>query len=64
MTGTVHRAGEGAACTGLKPAGTDFEPAIPAAERAVELSQVKALLSEEVEHALHERLALDVRSAR
>jgi hypothetical protein len=56
----LHRAGEGAAYTGLKPAGTDFGPAISAAERAVEtgdLSEVKALLSEEIEHALHERLA-------
>jgi hypothetical protein len=62
----LHRAGEGAAYTGLKPAGTDFGPAIPAAERAIEtgeLSQVKALLSEEIEHALHERLA-DAREVR
>jgi hypothetical protein len=56
----LHRAGEGAAYTGVKPAGTDFGPAIPAAERAIEtgdLSQVKALLVEEIEHALHERLS-------
>ena len=32
----VHRAGEGAAFTGLKPAGLDVGPAIPAAERALE----------------------------
>ena len=31
----VHRAGEGAAFTGLKPAGLDVGPAIPAAERAL-----------------------------
>ena len=30
----LHRAGEGAAYTGLKPAGIDYGPAIPAAERA------------------------------
>jgi hypothetical protein len=32
----VHRAGEGAAFTGLKPAGLDVGPVIPAAERALE----------------------------
>lgn len=56
----LHRAGEGAAYTGLKPAGTDYGPAIRAAERAVEtgnLAQVRALLAEEVEHGLHARFA-------
>ena len=56
----LHRAGEGAAYSGLKPAGIDYGPAIPAAERAIEtgnLAQVKALLVEEVEHGLHVRLA-------
>jgi hypothetical protein len=56
----LHRAGEGAAFTGLKPAGIDYGPAIPAAERAIEtgnLAQVNALLVEEVEHGLHARLA-------
>lgn len=32
----VHRAGEGAPFTGLKPAGLDVGPIIPAAERALE----------------------------
>ena len=32
----VHRAGEGAPYTGLKPAGLDVGPVIPAAERALE----------------------------
>jgi hypothetical protein len=32
----LHRQGEGAPFTGLKPAGTDFGPAIPAADRALE----------------------------
>jgi len=32
----VHRAGEGAPYTGLKPAGLDLGPAIPAADRALE----------------------------
>lgn len=31
----IHRAGEGAAYTGLKPAGLDVGPALPLAERAV-----------------------------
>jgi hypothetical protein len=31
----VHRAGEGAPFTGLKPAGRDLGPAIPAADRAL-----------------------------
>lgn len=56
----LHRAGEGAAYTGLKPAGIDYGPAIPAAERAVQtgdLTQVKALLGEDLEHGLHSRLA-------
>jgi hypothetical protein len=56
----LHRAGEGAPYTGLKPAGIDYGPAIPAAERATEtgnLTQVKALLTKEVEHGLHARLA-------
>jgi hypothetical protein len=56
----LHRAGKGAAFTGLKPVGIDYGPAIPAAERAIEtgnLAPVKALLVEEVEHGLHARLA-------
>lgn len=56
----LHRAGEGAAYTGLKPAGIDYGPVIPAAERAVEsgdLSRLKAVLVEEMDHALRERLA-------
>jgi hypothetical protein len=32
----MHRAREGAAYTGLKPAGRDLGPAIPAADRALE----------------------------
>jgi hypothetical protein len=32
----VHRAGEGAPFTGLKPAGRDLGPAIPAADKALE----------------------------
>ena len=56
----LHRAGEGAAYTGLKPAGLDYGPVIPAADHALEtgdLTKLKAVLVEEIEHALAERLA-------
>ena len=56
----LHRAGEGAAYTGLKPAGIDYGPVIPAAEQALasgDLTKLKAVLSEVLEHALRERLA-------
>jgi hypothetical protein len=56
----LHRAGEGAAYTGLKPAGIDYGPVIPAAEYALEtgdLAKLKAVLVDEIEHALRERLA-------
>jgi hypothetical protein len=56
----LHRAGEGAAYTGLKPAGIDYGPVIPAAEHAVEtgdVTKLKSVLSEVIEHALRERLA-------
>ena len=36
----VHRAGEGAPFTGLKPAGRDLGPAIPAADEAVRVGSV------------------------
>ena len=55
----LHRAGEGAPYTGLQPAGTDFGPVIPAAERALETGDAKALqalLAEEVRHAIQARL--------
>jgi hypothetical protein len=56
----LHRAGEGAPYTGLQPAGTDFGPVIPAAERALETGDanaLEALLAEEVRHAIRDRLA-------
>ena len=56
----LHRAGEGAAYTGLKPGGIDYGPVIPAAEQAVEtgdLTKLKAVLVEQIEHVLRERLA-------
>ena len=54
----LHRAGEKAPYTGLKPAGLDHGPAILAAERAIatgDLKRVKAVLDEEIEHGLHAR---------
>ncbi|MCK6619518.1 MAG: hypothetical protein HUU32_01160 [Calditrichaceae bacterium] len=40
----IHRAGEGAPYTGLKPAGRDLGPAIPAADRALENGSADPLL--------------------
>jgi hypothetical protein len=54
----IHRAGEGAPFTGLKPAGRDLGPAIPAADKAVEtgsLDEVAKLLTEAVRQGLHTR---------
>jgi hypothetical protein len=56
----LHRAGEGAAYTGLKSAGADYGPVIPAAEQAVETgdsTKLEAVLVEEIKHSLHERIA-------
>lgn len=39
----VHRAGEGAPYTGLKPASMDFGPAIPAADRSLASGDLKAV---------------------
>lgn len=54
----IHRAGEGAPFTGLKPAGRDLGPAIPAADNAIESGSAKDLLdllTDEVHNGLHER---------
>ena len=40
----IHRAGEGAPYTGLKPAGRDLGPAIPAADKAIETGAVEPLV--------------------
>jgi hypothetical protein len=51
----VHRAGEGAAYTGLKPAGRDLGPAVPAADRAIASGQpaeLREIVLEAVEHGL------------
>ncbi len=52
----VHRAGEGAPYTGLKPAGLDPGPAIPAADKALETGDPKpllALINEKVNEGVH-----------
>jgi hypothetical protein len=51
----VHRMGEGAAYTGLKPAGT-IEPAVAASDRSVEtgkLEEVATLVAKRMEQGLH-----------
>lgn len=40
----VHRAGEGAPFTGLKPAGRDLGPAIPAADKAIDAGSADPVL--------------------
>jgi hypothetical protein len=41
----LHRAGEGAPYTGLKPAGLDEGPVIPVAEKAIEIGSPDALIT-------------------
>ncbi len=56
----VHRAGEGAPYSGLKPAGTDPGPAVRAADAAVEkgsAAEVEKLLVASVKEGLHEKFA-------
>jgi hypothetical protein len=62
----VHRAGEGAPYTGLKPAGRDLGPAIPGADRALETGDVEPLVRLVVgaaEKGLRQRFA-EARAAR
>ena len=56
----IHRAGEGAPYTGLKPAGLDIGPVIPVAERAIENGspdELLKLLTETVRTEVTSRLA-------
>jgi hypothetical protein len=64
----VHRAGEGAPYTGLKPAGLDVGPAVPAAERALVTGRPDGLVDllsgevrEQVTHRLTRALRLKAR---
>jgi hypothetical protein len=57
MVVRMHRAGEGAPYTGLKPAGRDLGPAIPAADTALRAGNADPLiklLSEEVARGVRE----------
>ncbi|HET7903782.1 MAG TPA: DUF6448 family protein [Candidatus Eisenbacteria bacterium] len=65
----VHRAGEGAPYTGLKPAGRDLGPAVPAADKALEdgsIDKVVQLITDAVRegvrrhfHAAYHRRKFD-----
>lgn len=53
----LHRMGEGASYTGLKPAGRDLGPVIPLADRALEtgdVGELEARVLQAVRHSLHE----------
>jgi hypothetical protein len=56
----VHRAGEGAPYTGLKPAGRDLGPAIPLADKAVATgseAELASFVSKEVERGVRAKFA-------
>ena len=62
----VHRAGEGAPYSGLKPAGRDLGPAIPGADRALETGDVEPLvklLTDAVEKGVRQHF-VEARTAR
>ena len=57
----IHRAGEGAPYTGLKPAGRDLGPAIPAVDRAFAGGSLEALsgfVTNAVPNGIHEHFKL------
>ncbi len=57
----VHRAGEGAPYTGLKPAGTEVGPAIEAADKALEtgsLGETVKLVTDDAAVGIRKRFAL------
>lgn len=63
----LHRVGEGAPYTGLKPAGRDLGPAIPAADKALRTGDIKplrAMLSEEIGRGLQWRFQEAARTAK
>ena len=54
----VHRAGEGAPYTGLKPAGLGFGPVVPVAERSIEAGspdELIQILTDNVRHEVAQR---------
>jgi hypothetical protein len=56
----LHRAGEGEPYTGLKPAGTELEPAVVAADKALESGSAEALIelvTDDMTKGIRERFA-------
>ncbi|MBE0515873.1 MAG: hypothetical protein IBX41_00575 [Methanophagales archaeon] len=51
----LHREGEGAPYTGLKPAGLDWGPVVPRAEKAIEQGSAKEVI-EFLQHIVEEEL--------
>ncbi len=54
----IHRAGEGEPYRGIKPAGRDLGPAIPAADKAIadgKLESLYIILTEKIHEGLHEK---------
>jgi hypothetical protein len=54
----IHRTGEGAPYSGLKPAGRDLGPAIPAADKAIvdgKVEPVVKLLTDQIQKGIHEQ---------
>lgn len=54
----IHRAGEGEPYTGIKPAGRDLGPAIPAGDKAVaegKLEPLYKLLTDKIHDGIHEK---------
>ena len=54
----IHRAGEGAPYTGLKPAGSELIPAVIEADKAIASGDIDHLLgqlTEEIQHSIHLR---------
>jgi hypothetical protein len=54
----IHRAGEGAPYTGLKPAGAEVNPAVAAADKAINsnsLEKLEELLTDMVKQELHKK---------
>ncbi len=63
----IHREGEGAPFTGLKPAGADLEPAVAASDRALETGSVDTLvklLTAEAERGVRDRFRRTVEARR
>jgi Family of unknown function (DUF6448) len=57
----LHREGEGAPYTGLKPAGLDWGPVVPKADKAIEngnMTEVVRLLQDTVQKELHKKFEL------